>query len=1032
MSESTIIDFTTSKRTPGDWIASLADVAKPSDNPASHISLVRLSSPAVKRPTLTYFEPNVSSRRSDTADFHEPEYNMIDPGTIEDIESYIYQGNLKKLALAVKEGWALVGKNKQTTEYIKKRFSQLEIAQGQTMFGLFSEIISTLLRWHNCYILKVRDPEASGGKVRSVNGKIIKPVAGYFVASPNTIKTRIGKDYKVSAYKHVMPDGRFKIFPADDVIHLHIFKKPHFITAAPPITPMADDVAALRRIEEHVENLVYQHIYPLYQYKIGTKDYPDVRRTENGLTEIESVENKLRNAPTDSMLVTSFRHEITGIGAESRALRAEPFLEYFKKRVITGTSLSEIDFGDGNTANRACYSEDTQTLTENGWKYYWEIEEEEKIATFNPKTNGLEYHKPEGGIYLYDYEGPMHHFKNKNVDVLVTPEHDMWALMNQFQNPRWEKIQAKSLTGHRFSFRTGGINWEGIEPENFLLPFVPYKSNIKFENCIRFDRINIYDWLEFLGYYVSEGHLVKGAWRVELSQSETINPAKTEKIRACLRRLPFKFCENHDSDGMVRFRINCKSLYLYLEEVCGDYSYLKHFPSEILSYSKEYLRVAFEAAMLGDGTTDIREGRTNRAYSSTSEMLLDQMQEIAIKLGYKAHIIRSGVPRVSISESETSMVKQDQVEITNYSGKVYCYRVPNHLFITRRNGRIGIHGNTATVLSNLAIGIVKFYQLCLSNDLNFHIIRELLLESTFTFDVLSEENMVELQFKEIDLEAQVKKQNHFALLYQNNLISHTEARMLAGFDVLAPDQESDMFQERVKIPEIEQAAKAQAQNRQQPTNQFGTASGPSASKSSLEPSFTFRDDLGNDLYSDLTDDLHNLNKKQVDLNFVRQLFLSTKDQILIKLAPKLEQEVFHGARGLRIDNNLLIRLSAINRAMFRDLEQDVERLIRETLVKTSAELAIGKRDNLSIDTLQFRMRFIERSRKHQAYILGKMAALDANGINEVSIACEPDGEHYNIWHNTVIGVKNPDLDLLPFSRANCRCDIVPIRRDANV
>lgn len=676
----------TSKRGPEQWLNSMLKQRGVISEKDAEVRAVRVGVRPPKRPVMTYLPPT-NAGPDKQSQYHESEYDMINPGTLEDIDGYIYQGNLKKLALGIKEGWGLVGKNTQTVSYIKKRFSQLETAQNQTMISLFNEILATLLRWHNCYIIKVRDVDASGGKVRTEGNKRLKPVAAYFAASPNTIETKINKSYKVTGYKHKMPDGRSIFLKPENVVHIHIFRKPHFLTAAPPTLPITDDVSALRRIEEHVENLVYQHIYPLYQYKIGTKEFPDVQRAEDGYTEIELVEKKLRNAPTDSMLVTPFRHEIKGLGAESRALRADSFLEYFRRRVILGTSLSEVDFGFGSTANRA----------------------------------------------------------------------------------------------------------------------------------------------------------------------------------------------------------------------------------------------------------------------------------------------------------------------------------------------------TSEVMSKLAIGIVKYYQLMMADAINFHLIRELLLESTFTFDVLSEESIVGVEFNEIDLEAQIKKQNHYMLLYQGNLISFTEARNGAGIDALPESEEQEMFQERVKTPEIETAANAAAKARQQPENQHGTKTGPSGRKSSYS-GLTFHDYISEDIYSDLSHDLHNLNKNYVNLSFVRQLFYATRDRLISTLSPIINSEVIRGTRGFRITESLASRMQAISNNINRQTEEDIERLIRHAMVKTSSELAVGERDQLSIDVLRYRTRFIERSRRHQAYILAKMAAFDSSGIEEVVITCDPGGEHYNIWNNTVIGVRSPDLELLPFSRANCQCDIQPLRR----
>lgn len=40
----------------------------------------------------------------------------------------------------------------------------------------------------------------------------------------------------------------------------------------------------------------------------------------------------------------------------------------------------------------ACYSDDTEVLTEDGWKQFTELNGREKVATLNTETNEIEYH----------------------------------------------------------------------------------------------------------------------------------------------------------------------------------------------------------------------------------------------------------------------------------------------------------------------------------------------------------------------------------------------------------------------------------------------------------------------------------------------------------------------------------------------------------------------------------------------------------------------------------------------------------------
>jgi hypothetical protein len=762
---------------------------------------IKVSIPDTKPVTLM---PNIQSpvpgyrsqRQVGRGAFQNAEYNLTEIGRITDTDAYVRQAFGKKTALMFKEGWDLVGKNPRTIKYVKTRFAQISKATSIPTNTLFRKIGSNIICKSNAFLTKVRKTEASGGKIRSLPSKTakLKPVAGYFSLPAESMKFQLSGN-NIKKWKQQMPDGDEKEYLPIDVIHITLDQKDGFIFGTPTITPVIDDIRALRKIEENIELLIYQHLFPLFQYKVGTETSP-AGMTEAGEREIDVVKREIMYMPTEGGIVTPERHEIKAIGAEGRALRAESYLDHFKKRVFSGLGISAVDMGEGETSNRACYSEDTQTLTDSGFKYYWEITSEDKIATFNPETGEIEFHLPDGNILLYKHEGKMINFVNRNVNVLVTPDHDMWVGQPTFSNGlKWEKIHAEDIDQFQFKFRTGNLGWTGIDPEDFLLPYVPYKCYSEVPNPGPFSRINIHDWLEFLGYYVSEGCLAKskGRWAVTVSQNERVNPIKTERIRQCLNRLPFKYNEYLDpKDQTVRFWINCKSLYLYLQENCGDYSYLKHLPSEVLEYKQNYLDTLFDALMLGDGTIDKREGRTSRTYYSNSELLLDQVQEIVLKLGYRAHILPgSRCGRICISENEVSNITKDFVSEIDYSGMVYCFNVPNHLFITRRNGRIGIHGNTADNMSRNLVDGVKDLQQVLEDAINHQIIEELLLESTFGQDVLDEDNVVRIKFKEIDVDAQIKKETHAADQFNKDIIDHDEARRRMGLEpwiIPSPDE----------------------------------------------------------------------------------------------------------------------------------------------------------------------------------------------------------------------------------------------------
>jgi len=304
-----------------------------------------LSVKQVNSPVLGYKQTN--SRTT----FEPPEYDLSEFNTIEDVEAYVRQTHRKKIGLGFKEGWDLVGKNIDTLSYIKKRFAQLEHAQGKPWRLLMKEIFYDLVKHSNAYLVKVRNADVSGGFTRTANGKSIDPIAAYFIMAPETVQIAKDNSGKILKVRQSMPDGRTKTHAPDLVVHFYLDKKTGFSTGTPILTPVKDDIRTLRRIEENIELLVYQNLFPLFQYKVGTEKSP-AKTYPDGQTEIDIVHNKLEFMPPEGVLVTPERHEISMIGSEGRALRAEGYLKHFKERVMAGLGTSSVDMGEGGTSNR--------------------------------------------------------------------------------------------------------------------------------------------------------------------------------------------------------------------------------------------------------------------------------------------------------------------------------------------------------------------------------------------------------------------------------------------------------------------------------------------------------------------------------------------------------------------------------------------------------------------------------------------------------------------------------------------------------
>lgn len=319
----------------------------------------------MENPTLTYGVRQV---------FKKSEYNLLEIGTIEDVESYVRQAFQKKTALMFKEGEGFTGKNKQTLDYIKLRIKQMEFVSGIPWRTLLRDTGYALISRSNFFWVKVRNQKASGG--RPIGN--VAPVAAYFGFGAEYVRLKKDLDDQLILYRQEFPDGRIVQFEPRDIIHFRAYKKPGFDFGTPQITPVKDDIRALRRIEENVELLIYQTLFPIFHYKVGTENRPagDIRMSDGTImSEVDYIKNQIATMTAEGGIVTPERHEIEFVGAENKGLKAKEYLDYFKTRVLSGLGVSSVDMGEGDTANRATASAMSSTMIDSV-KDYQDILEE--------------------------------------------------------------------------------------------------------------------------------------------------------------------------------------------------------------------------------------------------------------------------------------------------------------------------------------------------------------------------------------------------------------------------------------------------------------------------------------------------------------------------------------------------------------------------------------------------------------------------------------------------------------------------------
>ena len=341
----------------------------------------------------------------------------------------------------------------------------------------------------------------------------------------------------------------------------------------------------------------------------------------------------------------------------------------------------------------ACFSQDTKIVTQNGLKHYSEIKKGDLIFTLNPKTNKLEL-CPVKKIYKYLFRGRMVHFKNKQVDLLVTPNHRIYYSTPKKRNELKIRKAFDFITKKTRYYLPSVGKWEGKTFEKIIIPQKLYHPNTKLLPI----KMKLKDLFEIIGWYISEGHLDKSNHFTCISNSNYEN-----EIMNLFKKCGF----NPYRTSKKRNQIGIYSLQLFdILKDCGMGAKNKTIPDWCLKYSPKLLKHLYKTLMLGDGS---RKGN-NVTYYTVSDKLKDKFVELCFKLGYSTKVYKRKHPfrkiegrtlkpseswAISIREiNNKRTIKPEHISTMPYQGIVWCVKTKNNTVITERNGLITVSGNS--------------------------------------------------------------------------------------------------------------------------------------------------------------------------------------------------------------------------------------------------------------------------------------------------------------------------------------------------
>lgn len=357
-----------------------------------------------------------------------------------------------------------------------------------------------------------------------------------------------------------------------------------------------------------------------------------------------------------------------------------------------------------------CYDELTDVLTSDGWKNWADVSEEDFFAT-RTVAGELEYHQA-AAFVSEDYSGPMVRVESAGVDLLVTPNHRMLACPTTTVRGRakldYSLIPASELVGTAHAY-IKTATWSGGDSEFLSV-----------------------DEARLLGFIVGDGNVGARGHQVKF---------RLKKIRKIEWLLDL--CSRNGwpcvPSGENRWAVTpSQKLVNLMRETYGE-DKQRQIPDGVLC------NLTFEASeALLDGLicSDGHIGKSTVSFATTSQVLRDQVQHLALHAGLASNI-GSCIPagKVFIINENNAELKHDlytqnvirrnlrpevgrtstqvgKSYVTEYNGMIYCATVPNNTLYVRRNGIPVWSGNSV-----LEHGTASFYLTGISRSFTHELVR---------------------------------------------------------------------------------------------------------------------------------------------------------------------------------------------------------------------------------------------------------------------------------------------------------------------
>lgn len=335
-----------------------------------------------------------------------------------------------------------------------------------------------------------------------------------------------------------------------------------------------------------------------------------------------------------------------------------------------------------------CYSEDTEILTDKGWKLFSDLTDQDLVLQVLDSNVG-EWVKPTN-IFSYEYTGEMHQYgcsRNMLFDILVTPNHRMSYRGNYTNNLGSDDGYVLKRTDSTY---TQGNKYKE-EESNTHIPTRSKIYDLSVSSIVGGEDI-LTAYERILIAYAADGRTTPVS--TNKYEFKFKKERKIERLQQLLEEagLAYKVYDKR-ADGCVSFIVTFDTP---PSKNLVDWVNIAEFSSK---KAEEFLR---EMA-LWDGTLSVDTSKDAIVVFNTNKSDMDLASALASICGSTSHLTkRVKGPKDILDQWQVYITfnkgyttgRSIAKSTTEYSGEVYCVEVPSGRVLVRRNGMPLVCGNS--------------------------------------------------------------------------------------------------------------------------------------------------------------------------------------------------------------------------------------------------------------------------------------------------------------------------------------------------